>query len=148
MNLLIGIKNTTSQTVPALGTINLGSVYRRYCKKNNCGVRTFDTTSTSVSLQHQGIYHITSTLIASAPVAGDVTVQLLINDTPIPGAISTETITTATTEFRILVIDYYALVDDINLLGNNTTAIDTITLQNTGVAATFTNVVLNIDKVV
>lgn len=148
MNLLIGIKNTTSQTVPVDGTINLGSVYRRYCKKNNCGVRTFDTTSTSVSLQHQGIYHITSTLIASAPAAGDVTVQLLINDTPIPGAISTETITTATTEFRTLVIDYYALVDDINLLGNNTTAIDTITLQNTGVAATFTNVVLNIDKVV
>lgn len=148
MNLLIGIKNTTSQTVPVDGTINLGSVYRRYCKKNNCGVRTFDTTSTSVSLQHQGIYHITSTLIASAPAAGDVTVQLLINDTPIPGAISTETITTATTEFRTLVIDYYALVDDINLLGNNTTAIDTITLQNTGVEATFTNVVLNIDKVV
>ena len=58
MNLLIGIKNTTSQTVPALGTINLGSVYRRYCKKNQCGVKTFDATATSVSLQQQGIYHI------------------------------------------------------------------------------------------
>ena len=148
MNLLIGIKNTTSQTVPADGTINLGSVYRRYCKKNNCGIKTFDTTSTSVSLQHQGIYHITATLVASAPTAGNVTVQLLINDNAIPGAFSTETITTATTEFRTLVVDYYALVDDINLLGNNTTAIDTISLQNTGVEATFTSVVMNIDKVV
>lgn len=148
MNLLIGIKNTTSQTVPALGTINLGSVYRRYCKKNQCGVKTFNVTATSVSLQQQGIYHITATLVASAPAAGDVTVQLLINDTTIPGAFSTETITTATTEFRTLVVDYYALVDDINLLGNNTTAIDTISLQNTGVEATFTSVILNIDKVV
>jgi len=148
MSLLIGIKNTTSQTVPALGTINLGNVYRRYCKKNNCGVRTFDVTSTSVALQHQGIYHITATLVASAPAAGDVTVQLLINDFTIPGAFSTETITTATTEFRTLVIDYYALVDDVCLLGNNTTAVDTISLQNTGVEATFTSVVLNIDKVV
>lgn len=148
MNLLIGIKNTTSQTVPTLGTINLGSVYRRYCKKNQCSVKTFDVTATSVSLQQQGIYHITATLVASAPAAGDVTVQLLINDTTIPGAFSTETITTATTEFRTLVVDYYALVDDINLLGNNTTAIDTISLQNTGVEATFTSVILNIDKVV
>lgn len=148
MNLLIGIKNTTSQTVPVLGTINLGSVYRRYCKKNQCGVKTFDATVTSVALQQQGIYHITATLVASAPAAGDVTVQLLINDTTIPGAFSTETITTATTEFRTLVVDYYALVDDINLLGNNTTAIDTISLQNTGVEATFTSVILNIDKVV
>ena len=34
--LLVGIKNITSQTVPELGTITLGSVYRRYCKKNEC----------------------------------------------------------------------------------------------------------------
>lgn len=148
MSLLLGVRNTTSQTVPALGTINIGSVYRRYCKKNQCGVRTFDATATSVSLQQQGIYHITATLVTSAPAAGDVTVQLLINGNTVQGASSTETITTATTEFRTLVIDYYALVDDINLLGNNTTAVDTISLQNTGVEATFTNVVLNIDKVV
>lgn len=148
MSLLIGIKNTTSQTVPALGTINMGSVYRKYCKKNQCGVRTFDATATSVSLQQQGIYHITATLVGSAPAAGNVTVQLLINDETIPGAFSTETITTATTEFRTLVIDYYALVDNIDLLGSTTTAINTISLQNTGVAATFTSVILNVEKVV
>lgn len=148
MSLLIGIKNTTSQTVPALGAIDLGSVYRRYCKKNNCGIKTFDITSTSVVLQQQGIYHITATLVASAPTAGNVTVQLLINGSPIPGAFSTETITTATTEFRTLVIDYYALVDDVCLLGNNSTAVDTISLQNTGIGATFTSVIVNVEKAV
>lgn len=148
MSLLIGVKNTTSQSVPALGTINLGSVYRRYCKKNNCGVRTFDVTSTSVAIQQQGIYHITTTLVTSAPAAGDVTVQLLVNGVAVPGAFATETITTAATEFRTLVIDYYILVDDVTILNTNTTNVDTISLQNTGVAATFTNVVLNIEKAV
>jgi hypothetical protein len=148
MSLLIGIKNTTSQTVPALGTIDIGSVYRRYYKKNNCGVRTFDTTSTSVSLQQQGIYHITATAVVSAPAAGDVTVQLLINGDTVPGAFATETITTATTEFRTLVIDYYTLVDDVDLLGISSTAVDTISFQNTGIAATFTSFIVNIEKAV
>ena len=54
MSLLIGIKNTTSQTVPALGAINIGSVYRRYCKKNQCGFRTFeaDTTESITSIRY------------------------------------------------------------------------------------------------
>lgn len=148
MSLLVGIKNTTSQSVPALGTINLGSVYRRYCKKNNCGIKTFDVNSTSVTLQQQGIYHITATLVASAPAAGNVSVQLLVNDTAVSGAFSTETITTASTEFRTLVIDYYVLVDDVMLLGNPSTTTNVISLQNTGVAATFTSVVLNVEKAV
>ena len=38
MSLLLGVRNTTTQSVPALGTIDLGSVYRRYCKKNQCGI--------------------------------------------------------------------------------------------------------------
>ena len=33
--LLLGTKNTTTQTVPAGSTIALGSAYRRYCKKNS-----------------------------------------------------------------------------------------------------------------
>ena len=79
MSLLIGVKNTTSQTVDALGAINLGAVYRRYCKKNNCGFRTFETDATSVTLQQQGIYHVTVTLVGTATAAGDVTVSLLEN---------------------------------------------------------------------
>lgn len=148
MSLLIGIKNTTTQDVPALGTIELGTVYRRYCKKNNCGVRTFDTTSTSVTLQHQGIYHVTVTAIGSGDAAGDVTIQLLENGIAIPGALSTETITTADTEFRTFVIDAYIIVDNACLLGSSTTVAKAMSLQNTGVAATFTSVTVNVEKVV
>lgn len=148
MNLLLGIRNTTTQSVLELGTIDLGSVYRRYCKKNQCGVKTFDTTSTTISLQQQGIYHITATLVGSGDTAGVVTVQLLENGIAVPSAFSSETITTATTELRTFVIDAYILVDDACLLGTNSTIAKTISLQNVGVESTFTSVVVNVEKVV
>lgn len=148
MSLLLGIKNTTPQSVIALGTIDLGNVYRRYCKKNSCGVKAFDNTSNSITLQQQGIYHITATLVGTGTTAGDVTVQLLENGVAVPGAFSTETITTPTTEFRTFVIDAYILVDDACLLGKNTTLAKAISLQNTGIASTFTSVFMNIEKVV
>lgn len=148
MSLLLGMRNVTSQTVPALGTISVGLVYRRYCKKNSCGTKTFDNTSTTVTLQHQGMYHVTATLVGTGTDAGVVTVQLLENGVAVPGALSSETITTADTELRTFVIDTYVLVDDACLLGTNSTIAKTISLQNTGVDATFTAVTLNVDKVV
>lgn len=148
MNLLLGVKNTTPQSVIALGTIDLGSVYRRYCKKNSCGIRTFDSTSQSISLQQQGIYHVTATLVGAGTIAGDVTVQLLVNGEPVSGVFSTETITTPTTELRTFVIDSYILVDEACLLGTSSTIAKTISLQNTGVEATFTSVVVNVEKVI
>lgn len=148
MNLLLGVKNTTPQSVISLGTIDLGSVYRRYCKKNSCGIRTFDSTSQSISLQQQGIYHVTATLVGTGTIAGDVTVQLLVNGEPVSGVFSTETITTPTTELRTFVIDSYILVDEACLLGTSSTIAKTISLQNTGVEATFTSVVVNVEKVI
>ena len=148
MSLLLGVRNTTTQSVSALGTINLGSVYRRYCKKNNCGIRTFDVTSTSVTMQHPGIYHATVTAVGSGDDAGVVTISLLENGTLIPGAFSSETITTADTELRTFVINTYVLVDDAVILGNNSAVAETLTLQNTGIAATFTSVTINLEKVV
>lgn len=146
MSLLIGVKNTTSQTVDALGAINLGAVYRRYCKKNNCGFRTFETDATSVTLQQQGIYHVTVTLVGTATAAGDVTVSLLEN--AIATAFTTETVTTPVTELHTFVIDQYVIVDNVTLLGSNTVAAKTLSLQNTGVEATFTSVTFNVEKVV
>lgn len=148
MSLLVGTRNVATQDVAVLGTIGLGTTYRRYCKKNNCGIRTFDVDSTSITIQQQGIYHITATLVGSGDAAGVVTVQLLENGVAVPGAFSSETITTADTELRTFVIDYYVLVDDICLLGNRTTPAISISLQNTGIAATFTSVIVNVEKAV
>lgn len=146
--LLLGVKNTGTQTVLADGVINIGSVYRRYCKKNACGVPAFSRTANDISLQHSGIYHVTSTFVASAPAAGVVTVQLLVNGEVVEGAFASETITTATTELRTLVIDYYVLVDKDCVLNTESTVAQTISFENTGVSATFTSVVVNVEKVV
>ena len=144
--LVLGTKNSGTQTVLADGIVNIGSVYRKYCRKNRCGVPAFSRTSQDVSLQHEGIYHITATFVVSAPAAGDVTVQLLENGEVIDGVFATETITTATTEFRTMVIDYLALVDKDCVLGQEATLAKTISFQNTGVDATLTSVVVNVVK--
>lgn len=144
---LIGLKDVATQNVLADGLIQVGNVYRRYCRRNRCGERVFDNTTTGVTLNWTGIYHVTATLVGTATsTAGDVSVQLYENGQPITGAISTETITTPTTEFRTFVIDYFVLVDDASVLGVDSTLAKTITLENVGVDATFTSVVLNIEK--
>ena len=146
--LLIGVKNTATQAVLTDGIINIGSVYRRYCKKSACGVPAFSRTANDISLQHSGIYHLTATFVASAPTAGVVTVQLNLNGEPVDGAFASETITTPTTELRTLVIDYYVLVDKDCILNTEATVTQTISFENTGDDATFTSVVVNVDKVV
>lgn len=144
--LLLGLRNASEQVVPVGGIINLGTVYRRYCKKCN-GVKTFDFSGLGVSLQQSGIYQITITATFTAPAAGDVTLEIYENGSP-TGVLATETITTADTESRSVTLDYFALVNSGCVLGNLTTLADSITLVNTGVAATITNVVVDIVKVV
>ena len=148
--LLLGTKTVGTQTVLPDGVISLGSTYRKYCKKNVCGFPAFARTTADISLQHEGIYHLTATLVGSGSVAGDITVQLFVNGEAVDGAFSTETITTPTTELRTFVIDYYLLVDKDCILGRETTMPQTISLVNTSdtVTATFTSVILNVEKVV
>lgn len=146
--LLLGTRNGGSQDLAVGETLNLGQVYRKYCKKNVCGIRTFDFTANAISLQQSGIYHITAIITFTAPVAGVVTFQLAENGDPIVGATSSETITTATTEVRTTTIDYYVLVDGTTVLNQPTVITENISILNTGVASTVTNVVVNVDKVV
>ena len=146
--LLLGVKNTGTQTVLTDGIVNIGSVYRRYCKKNACGFPAFSRTANDISLQHSGIYHLTATFVVSAPAAGTVTVQLLLNGETVEGSFASETITTATTELRTMVIDYYVLVDKDCILNTESTVAQTISFENTGDDATFTSVVVNVEKVV
>lgn len=146
--LLLGLKNTGSQTVLADGLVNLGNVYRKYCKTNRCGVPAFSITSNGITLNHEGIYEVTATLVGTAETAGDVTVQLAENGELITGALSTQTITTATTELRTFVISYKIKVDKDCVLGVPSTDAKTISLVNTSDAidATFTNVIFNVTK--
>ena len=142
---LLGVQNSGTQTVLEGGLINIGSVYRQY-RRTIDGVSAFALNSTGITLQQEGIYHITATFVGAGTEAGDVTIQLLDNGVAITPAFSTQTITTAETEFRTFVIDYYILVDKSCILGCNSTIGRTLTLENTGVGATFTSVIVNIDK--
>ncbi len=146
--LLLGTKNIGTQTVLTDSVVNLGSVYRKYCKKNGCGIPAFSRTSQDITFNHSGIYHVTITAVGSGTAAGVAIIQLFENGEAVDGAFSSQTITAADTELRTFVIDYYILVDKDCVLGREATVAKTISIVNTGVGATFTSVVVNVDKVV
>ena len=143
---LIGLANTGNQTVQTEGVINIGDVYRRYCRRNSCGTRVFDVNGTGVTLNWSGIYHITATFVVSASNAGDITIQAFENGAPVPLAIATTTITTPDTEFATVVIDYYTILNEAVVLGVDSTTSKSITFENVGDEANFTNVVVNVTK--
>lgn len=148
MSYLLGLKRIGTQTILAGGTINLGDVYRRFCRKNQCGIPVFSTNGTSVTLQHSGIYHITANITFTAPTAGNAIFQLAENGVVISGASATETITTATTEVKTTTLDYYVLVDKGCVLGTPSVIIKSISILNSGIGTTISNVVFNVEKVV
>ena len=89
---------TTTQSVAIGGTIPLTTIARR----RGCA---FDTTvSNNIIATKPGYYTVKGTVTVSAPVAGNATIRLVKNSTPVEGMVSTETITTATTEIRTLPI--------------------------------------------
>lgn len=145
---LLGTRNSTTQALTTGASVNLGEVYRKFCRKNSCGLKAFEFNGSSISLQHSGIYHVTATMTFTAPVAGVVIFQLTENGVAIPSALASETITTATTEVASTTIDFFVLVDSGCVLGNPTTLIKNVGITNTGVASTLTNVVFNVEKVV
>lgn len=147
MSLLLGTKNFAIQNVPTGGLVELGNVYRRFCRKIN-GIKTFEFDNSDINLQQDGIYHITVTAVGSGAEAGTLAIQLYENGVPVSGAFSNETITTPDTELKTLTIDYFTLVDSACILGCNSTVAKAISVVNTGVEATYTSVVVNVEKVV
>lgn len=143
---LLGLANTAPQDVVVDGLVSLGTVYRRFSKKNECGIGTFDFSGTSVALNQRGIYEVEVTAVVSAPAAGVVTLQLEQNGVLIPAAFASETITTADTELRTLNFSYFILVDNDLILNYPTTTAQSLTIRNTGVASTIENIVVNITK--
>lgn len=144
---LLGTRNFTSQEVLTNGLVELGNVYRRYCRKIN-GIKTFEFDNSDVILQQNGIYHVTVTAVASGTEAGTLAIQLYENGFAVPGVFANETITTPDTELRTLTLDYYVLVDSTCVLGCNSTVAKALSIVNTGIPATFTSVVMNVEKVV
>ena len=125
--------NTTSAAVVANGTLPLSTIVRRYgCSENLSG--------NSISLSESGYYLVNISATFTAPTAGVVSIALQDDGVAVPGATASTTITTATTEVRTLNIT--AIV---RVFCNS--APDALTIVNTGVAATFSNIAIDVVKI-
>lgn len=129
--LLIGLQNPTTQDVVADGIIVLGNSYRKFDLPNNCGILAFSNTSTGVTLNRQGVYHLTANFYPTAAFTG--TIQMLVDGVPVLGA---------TANGENLTIDYYIVVDSNCGWVSNA---KTITFTS-DTATTLENVVVNITK--
>lgn len=130
-NGLIYLITTTAQNVLANGIIPLETIARRrgcICEKNGNGI----------NLARPGYYKITGSITFTAPDAGDVTLEAQKNGVEIPGITASTTVTTATTEIRTLNINGIVRV----MCGEGD---PTITLVNSGVAITLSNVSVDIE---
>lgn len=130
-NGLIYLITTTAQSVLLNGIIPLETIVRRRncaCQKNGNGVL----------LAKPGYYKITGSVTFTAPAAGVVTIEAQKNGVEIPGITASTTITTATTENRTLNINGIIRVGCCE-------GEPTITLVNTGVAITISNVSLDVE---
>lgn len=130
-NDLIYMITTTSSSVLADGLIPLSTISRR----RGC---TFDTWTNSITLRKPGYYRLAGTITFTAPAAGLVTIAAQKNGVSIPGITTSGTVTTATTEVNTLPIDGI-----IRVFCND--GIANITLVNTGVEITTSNISLSIE---
>lgn len=129
----IYVVNTTSASVLANGTLPISTIVRRYrCAANLSG--------NSVSLSEAGYYLVNVSATFTAPTDGVVTLALQDDGVAVPGATASTTITTATTEVRTL-----NLTAIVRVFCNS--APDALTIVNTGVAATFSNIAIDVVKV-
>lgn len=130
-NSLIFMTTTTDAAVLSNGIIPLTTIQRRRSKSIQNGTN-------SVILNTPGYYKVNVSVTFSAPVAGDVTINVQKNNVTIPGMTATTTIITANTEVRTLnlngIVRVYCNED-----------IATLTLVNTDSEITILNVSLDIE---
>lgn len=143
--ILLGLKNTSTQTIPAEGLINFGTVYRRYIARGFSNSCLCTASSTSPTLAQKGMYHVLVTVTFTAPAAGDVTLQLLENGEAVPGAVAVETVTTAGTQVITTSFDYLISVNCTNVAGSPTTQAKSISVQS-DTAIEVTNAIINFIK--
>ena len=131
---LIDVATTTSTAVVAGGTLPLATIVRRRGSEVNA-----NGNSVTITDCGSNYYFVVVTATFTAPVAGIVTLNLQQNGVTVSGGTASTTITTATTEVRSL--SFPAIVRTFNNVG-----IDTLTLVNAGVAATFSNIAVTVTK--
>lgn len=130
----IYVTTTTPSAVVANGTLPLSTIVRR--RGNGVNLSGDAITVTDCGSNY---YLVAVSATFTAPVAGDVTVTLQQNGTVVSGATASATVTTATTEVHT--VNFTAIVRTFN-----NQSLDSLTLVNTGVAATYSNIAFTVTK--
>lgn len=131
---LIDVATTTSTSVLAGATLPLATIVRRRGRDVN-----LSGNSVAVTDCGSNFYLVTVTATFTAPVAGAISIALQQNGTAVTGANASTTITTASTEVRSL--SFSAIVRTYNSAG-----IDALSIVNTGLAATYSNIDMTVVK--
>lgn len=122
--------NTASQSVGVNTAVNIGSIQRRFGCAINAG-------GTSISINKPGYYAVTAVVTFTAPATGVAAVSLQQNGQQVPGATVADTVTTATTEQNTM-----TLIGIVRSVCGN----DSLSLVNTGIAFTPSNVAVSVVK--
>ena len=130
-NSLIYVINNGASSVLANGVIPLTTIARR---RGKC----IQNDSNSIILNAPGYYKVNVTVTLSAGAAGIASIALQKNGITIPGMTGATTITTATTENRQVVINGIVRV-------NCYEGAAALTLVNTGIAITTSNVSIDVE---
>ena len=132
---LIDVATTGSNTVATNGTLPLSNITRR---DGDC----INLNGNSILLSDYGsdYYLVTVTATFTAPVDGIVTLNLQQNGSNVAGATGSTTVTTATTEVRS--ISFSKIIRAFNCQGSTI-----LTVVNSGVAATFSNIDVSVFKI-
>lgn len=130
-NSLIMMTTTTANSVLANGVVPLTTISRRRGQVINGGTN-------SVLLGRPGYYKVNASVTFTAPVAGIITAKAQKNGVDLVGMTASTTITTATTEVRTLNISGIIRVFCSEDLA-------TLTLVNSGLAITTSNVEIDVE---
>lgn len=130
----IYVATTTESAVVANGTLPLATTVRRRGQEIN-----LSGNSVAITDCGSNYYLVSVNATFTAPVAGVVTLNLQQNGTNVTGATASTTVTTPTTEVRSL--SFTAIVRTFNTQG-----IDSLSIVNAGVAATFRNIAMTVEK--
>ena len=130
-NSLTYMINNGASSVLANGVIPLTTIARR---RGKC----IQNDSNSIILNAPGYYKVNVTVTLSAGAAGIASIALQKNGITIPGMTGATTITTATTENRQVVINGIVRV-------NCYEGAAALTLVNTGIAITTSNVSIDVE---
>ena len=127
------VVNNTTQSVDANGVINLGTIIH----KNNQSQA--NVSGNNIVIKGTGYFNISVNLTYTASATGDVVTQVYVNGTPVTGAITTNTVATASTQsiranINTEILKAYHCNDTI------------ITIVNTGIAASYTNIAVRIKR--